>query len=231
MMPRPKFSNAVMFVKEYVLQPRSMSEFAATQSVLLEKATNSGTSGVLQDFAQPAANDQIFAGLQHPDPYDDGVFSSGQSGAGRTASGAWVEFDSRFALAHLLHDFQPGGTDASGIVGNQQMRDVVGDGRDENCGFDGRYFFYLLGNAIGAFAKLRLHCGVVLAQKPIHSGDHADDVFLGDFQAATDSVGIGRIIEARSIDEIFSSEKQAVHCGPRMPLPPENATRSKPICV
>ena len=77
MMPRPKFSNAVIFVKEYVLPPRSMSRFAATQSVLLEKATNSGMSGVLQDFAQPAANDQIFAGLQHPDPNDDGVFSSG----------------------------------------------------------------------------------------------------------------------------------------------------------
>src|SRR5712692_11771245 len=120
----------------------SMSEFAATQSVLLEKATNSGMSGVLQDFAQPAANDQIFAGLQHPDAYDDGVCSTGQSGAGRSASSAGVEFDSRFALAHLLHDFLSGGTDASGIVGNEQMRHVVGDGRDENGSLHSRHFFY-----------------------------------------------------------------------------------------
>src|SRR5258708_8808282 len=115
---------------------------------LAEKARHSGMRGALQNFAQPAANDQIFAGLQHPHPYDDGVFSTRQSGAGRSTSGAGAEFDSTVTLAHLLHDFPAGGTDPSGIVAHQQMRDVVGNGRDENCGFYAPNFLTLLANPI-----------------------------------------------------------------------------------
>jgi hypothetical protein len=91
-----------------------MSGLAATQPVLFERATNSGTSGVLQDFAEPAANDQIFAGLQHPDPYDDGVFSSGQSGAGRTAAGARVEFYTPVTTGESNPNTTPIGIDDAG---------------------------------------------------------------------------------------------------------------------
>src|SRR5882762_2348927 len=105
--------------KSMCTAPKCLSLRRDSSVRLVEKVTHLGTSGALQNFAQPAANDQIFAGLQHPPPYDDGVFSTRQSGAGRSTSSAGVEFDSRFTLAHLLHDFLSGGSDASGIVGHE----------------------------------------------------------------------------------------------------------------
>ena len=145
------------------------------------RKVESRMNGVLQNFAQAATNDCIFAGLEHPYTYDDGVCAAGEASAGRGSTGTRIQFDARLAFAHLLHDFKASGADTSGIVSDKQMGNVVGDGRDKNCSLDGGNFFDVLGDTIGTFAKLGLHGGIILAQEPIHGSDHADNVFLGDF--------------------------------------------------
>ena len=63
---------------------------------------NLGMRRVLEDFAQPAANNQVLTRLEHPDPDDDGVFPSGQSSTGGTSARSGVEFNARFARAHFF---------------------------------------------------------------------------------------------------------------------------------
>src|SRR6267154_939348 len=91
----------------------------------------------LQNFAEALANDQIFAGLQHPHANDNGIFPSGKARACRAATGAGIDFDARLALAHFLHDFATGSLDTRSIVGDQEVRNVIGDWRNEDFRFDG----------------------------------------------------------------------------------------------
>jgi len=137
-------------------------------------------NSVLENFTKTAADDYVLAGLKHPHADDDGVCATWQAGASRSATGSRIELDARLAVAHLLHDLDTGGADATGIISHEQMRNVIGDRRDEDCGLDRRYCFHVFGNTVGALAEFVFHGGIVLAEEPIDSGDHADDVFFGD---------------------------------------------------
>ena len=67
---------------------------------------------------EASGDDLVFAGLKHPDAYDDGVAAAGQAGAGGASSCGWIEFDARSAFAHFLHHLGCGDLDAIQIKGN-----------------------------------------------------------------------------------------------------------------
>ena len=53
------------------------------------------------------------------------------------------------------------------------------------------------------------HGGVGLGEEPVDGGDHADELFLGDFHAAADALVDGAIVGGGEIDEVFAAEEEA----------------------
>ncbi len=54
--------------------------------------------GALEDLPEAAGDDEIFAGLQHPDAHNDGVFGAGDT-VGILVPGGGIQFDARSTVA------------------------------------------------------------------------------------------------------------------------------------
>ena len=93
--------------------------------------------GSAQHLAQALRHDEIFACSHHPDTDNNGVLSCRQPGARRAAAGGRIQFDSRLALTQFHHDLTPGNLDVLEIIGDQQMRNLVGDRGNEDLGLQG----------------------------------------------------------------------------------------------
>ena len=95
------------------------------------------------------------------------------------------------------------------IVGDEQVRDVIGDFGNEGLRLDGGKGFQFCGDEIGALLVFGFERSVILAEEPIDGSDETNDFFLGDFHAAADGVGVRGIVLFRGVDEIFAAEEQA----------------------
>src|SRR5271165_477689 len=174
-----------------------------------KNTTALASQSCLQNFVKAFGDDGIFTGLQHPDTDDDGVGTAGQTGAGRAAAGAGIQFNTGSSLAQFLSDFRGGDSDVVLIVADQEMRDVIGNGRNESLGVYRGKSFDTGGDKVSTFLELRLEGGIFLAEEPVNGGEETHDFFLGNFQAAADGVGVGGIVELGSFDEILAAEEQA----------------------
>ena len=82
-------------------------------------------------------------------------------------------------------------------------------GGNKHLGLHRRDALQLPGNPLRPLAVLGFHGGIVLAQKPIHRGNQADDFFLRHFHSATDGIRVRGIILFGGLDQIFSAQEQA----------------------
>ena len=111
------------------------------------------------------------------------------------------------------------------------MRHVVGDLGHEDLGLHARHRAALLRIVSARLSNSRRSLLVILLQVELERHQHAEHLFLVHLHAPADGVAVRRRVQARGRDEILSPSSRPALCGPRMPLPPENATRSKPILV
>ena len=102
----------------------------------------------MQGVVESVGDDGVFAGFEHPDADDDGVWFTGEAGAGGSAAGTRIEFDAGFAGAQFFHDLDGGKFDAVRVVGDEEVRNVIGNFRDKRLRFDG-------GERVFTFAAIR----------------------------------------------------------------------------
>ena len=162
----------------------------------------------MQNFVEALGDDGVLTGLEHPNADNDGVAATGQTCAGGAAAGAGVQFNTRPTFTQFLHDVGGGDFDAVLVVSDEEMRDVIGYGRNEGFGVDRGEGFETGSDEVGTLLEFGFEGGVTLAQEPIHGGDETDDFFLGDFHAAANGVGVGGIVKLGGLDEILAAEEE-----------------------
>ncbi len=86
---------------------------------------------------------------------------------------------------------------------------MIGNGRNESSGVNGRQRFHASGNQVGALLELGFERGIILAQKPIHRSNQTNNFLFRHFQPAADGVGVRRIVQLGGFDQILASQEQA----------------------
>ena len=118
-----------------------------------------------------------------------------------------------------------------GVPGHANVRDVIGNFRNEHFGLDAGDRRDAGPNHVGATIELASFLGVIFCHEQLERGQHADHFFLVDLHAAADRVAVRRAVHARARRSGACDRAAIRRLRPRMPLPPENATRSNPIPV
>src|SRR6476620_7622548 len=90
------------------------------------------------------------------------------------------------------------------------MRNMIGGyGWNEYLSLHGWNAFELASNQLRSLAIFSLHGGIVLLKKPIHGRNQADDLFFGNLHASANGIRVGRIVLARSFDQILAAQQQS----------------------
>jgi hypothetical protein len=180
---------------------------------------------------QTFGDNSVFAGLQHPHTHNDGIRSTRQTSAGRSATGAGIQFDARTSLPQFPGNIGGRDRDVILIVSDQQMRDVIGNRRNEDLCVDGGDGFYASSDQLGALPELGFESRIILTQEPIHGRHQSDHFFLRHFQTATHGVGVGRIVQLGGFDQILAPQQQAGALRTAKALAARKGDQIKTICV
>jgi len=150
----------------------------------------------LEDLAEAAEDEFVFAGLHHP----DGDFEAAVAEAG--------DGDGRVAFEELAGDV--GGFEGEGFFGpvHEDVRDVVGDGGDVAFGGKAGDAGEAAAEVRDAGFKLVEFAFVIGFEVTLEGGEEADHFFLTDLHAAADA---GKGVEAGDGggDEVLAAEEDA----------------------
>src|SRR5690349_21918736 len=90
-----------------------------------------------------------------------------------------------------------------------QSRDVIGDFRHVDLGFDARHGYCRVADELYLLFPLFPLGGMVTLEEQFNGNEHAEDLFIADFHAATNGVAIGGSVSQCCLDEVFASQQQA----------------------
>src|SRR5271170_3991973 len=130
-----------------------------------------------------AADDRIFARLQHPDPDHECVCVRRNALVSRL-SAIGVQLDGGLAFAQRCQNLFCRYASHGWVETYEYMRDMVRDLGNDRLGGDGGYPLDRCDDQVSALLIVPLHGFLCMRKNPVDGCHHANDLFLGHLHAA-----------------------------------------------